>query len=159
MTTLESIIFSLSESALSLSSNDFSRHENFTNAVLSKGDGNITSLIRDIDREEQQLLTIDPQDKHVMLRNKRASWNVSTSGVNKRMEDNPDADIDEICEELERLLKIYPAAVEIVDRINYYKERSQVLKSSISQYEQLVDQQKSQLDSVHSSSKYRINRT
>lgn len=114
MSSFSNILYSLSESAFSLSSLDFSRPENFTTAVLQRG--NVTSLIRDVDAEEQQLLTVDKTEKRVMLRNgvtdrsvTKGKENIKSCAITplkKRMEENPDLDIEEICAELERLLKI-----------------------------------------------------
>ncbi|KAK7208477.1 hypothetical protein BZA70DRAFT_273821 [Myxozyma melibiosi] len=162
MTSLSNIIYSISESAYSLSSLDFSRPENFTTAVLQRG--NVTSLIRDVDADERQLLMVDRTEKRVMLRH-GSNAGAAAGGrdqtklsavtpLRKRMEENPDLDIDEICAELGRLLKIYPAAVEIEDRLNYYKERANALKESIAQNEQLVENQKQQLNALHSSTNY-----
>ncbi|KAK9375697.1 uncharacterized protein V1513DRAFT_441676 [Lipomyces chichibuensis] len=155
MATLDSIIYSLAESAGSLSALDFSRDENFTNAVLQRV--HVTSLIRDADNEEQQLLMIDTKDKRVTLRN---SANLAGSRIvgkeigvatplKTRIDEHTEKDLAEICEELERLVKIYPSAVEIVDRINYFRERGRSLQESIDTYEQLVEEQKNLLNTLH----------
>ncbi|KAK9390636.1 hypothetical protein V1515DRAFT_35006 [Lipomyces mesembrius] len=155
MATLDSIIYSLAESAGSLSALDFSRDENFTNAVLQRV--HVTSLIRDVDNEERQLLMIDTKDKRVTLRN---SANVAGSRIvgrekglgtplKTRIDEHTVKDLAEICEELEHLVKIYPSAVEIVDRINYFRERGHSLQESIDTYEQLVEEQQKLLNTLH----------
>ncbi|KAJ8103003.1 hypothetical protein POJ06DRAFT_246291 [Lipomyces tetrasporus] len=155
MANLDSIIYSLAESAGSLSTLDFSRDENFTNAVLQRV--HVTSLIRDVDNEERQVLMIDRKDKRIMLRNSAnlaesrmvAKEKGGVTPLKTRIEEGSEMDIDEICEDLERLVKIYPSAVEIVDRINYFKERGRALKESVDTYEQLVDERKALLNTLH----------
>ncbi|KAK9367246.1 hypothetical protein V1509DRAFT_627419 [Lipomyces kononenkoae] len=155
MAPLDSIIHSLAESAGSLSTLDFSCEEHFTNAVLRRI--HVTSLIRDVDNEERQVLMIDTKDKRVMLRNRAdtieprivGKENAVRTPLNMKVEEHMEKDITEICEELERLVKIYPSAVEIVDRINYFRERGSSLKTSIDTYEQLVEEQKNLLDTLH----------
>ncbi|KAK9450220.1 uncharacterized protein V1518DRAFT_413251 [Limtongia smithiae] len=152
MSALDRILLSISESAASLSSLDFSRYENFTNVVLQRGE--TTSLIRDVDADEQQLVAVDEKEKRAVLRNKRAlgsakdanKLNVSAASVDDGV------DIDDICADLERLINIYPAAVELSDRLAYYRERARTLKDSIARNEALVDQQKHKLESLHLSS-------
>ncbi|KAK9488389.1 hypothetical protein V1527DRAFT_457822 [Lipomyces starkeyi] len=155
MATLDSVIYSLADSAGSLSALDFSRDENFTNAVLQRV--HVTSLIRDVDNEERQLLMIDTKDKRVTLRN---SANVAGSRIvgkekgvgtplKTRIDEHTDKDLADICEALEHLVKIYPSAFEIVDRINYFRERGRSLQESIDTYEQLVEEQKNLLNTLH----------
>ncbi|KAK9324774.1 hypothetical protein V1517DRAFT_316272 [Lipomyces orientalis] len=155
MANLDSIIYSLAESAGSLSALDFSRDENFTNAVLQRV--HVTSLIRDVDNEERQVLMIDKKEKRVKLRNSAnlaasrmvAKEKGGVTPLKTRIEEGSEIDIDEICEDLELLVKIYPSAVEIVDRINYFKERGRALKESVNTYEQLVEERKTLLNTLH----------
>ncbi|KAK9235674.1 hypothetical protein V1525DRAFT_434433 [Lipomyces kononenkoae] len=155
MAPLDSIIHSLAEYAGSLSTLDFSCEQNFTNAVLRRI--HVTSLIRDVDNEERQVLMIDTKDRRVMLRNRAnvaephivGKENVMGTPLNTKADEHSDKDIFEICEELERLVKIYPSAVEIVDRINYFRERGRSLEESIDKYEQLVEEQKNLLNTLH----------
>ncbi|KAK9478051.1 hypothetical protein V1514DRAFT_332099 [Lipomyces japonicus] len=159
MSTLDNILYSLNESSSSLSSVDFNRHENFTNAVLRRGQ--VTSLIRDLNPDEKQLLKID-SNKKVLLRNgtinlnsfqksKESKHGISSTPLRKNFDDSQELDIDDICTELERLIKIYPSAIEITDRIQYFKERGKTLNQQIETHERLVDEQKIRLADLHSS--------
>ncbi|KAK9468733.1 hypothetical protein V1512DRAFT_245551 [Lipomyces arxii] len=91
---MEGILYSITESAHSLSSLDFSRPTHFTNAALRRQQ--VTSLIRDADTDETKVLTLD-RSNHVVLR--------SGEGMTQT---KPSADEDgiAICAELERLVKI-----------------------------------------------------
>ncbi|KAK9453946.1 hypothetical protein V1511DRAFT_512386 [Dipodascopsis uninucleata] len=139
---------------MSLSSLDFSRHENFTNVVLQRKD--VTSLIRDVDKDEAKLLTVDLSDNKVVLRNQKVARSVSMTDINRvvmpvrqHLEDNTDLDIDGICNHLDQLIRLYPSADEIRDRVNFFRERGQTLKEAIEEANTLVEQQKTSLDSLH----------
>ncbi|KAK9475400.1 uncharacterized protein V1510DRAFT_2142 [Dipodascopsis tothii] len=149
MTELDSIVDSIFQTCESLSSLKFRHSSVFTDAVLKRSQ--ITPVIRDAEPEERRLFTIGTKDgaRYVQSVGPRAGDDMRASGV-PGLGDDGDADIEGICTELERLIKIYPAATEISDRVAYLRERAAVVLGEIGEVEARVEHQREQLNTLHS---------